>query len=95
MKFNKSFFGFFFLKKFDLNIESKSGVSRSAAVAIAYKMQHEKKTFDVCFVCVDIFLIRIFKKYKLFLKEAHQELKTARPDVDPNDGFIEQVCSYV
>jgi len=53
-------------------VHCMSGVSRSAAVAIAYKMQHEKKTFD----------------------EAHQELKTARPDVDPNDGFIEQLHTF-
>lgn len=50
-------------------VHCMSGVSRSAAVSIAYKMKVEGMTYDA----------------------AYTELKTARPDVDPNAGFIAQV----
>ena len=54
-------------------VHCMSGVSRSAAVSIAYKMKIEGKSYD----------------------DAYTELKTARPDVDPNAGFIAQVRLYV
>jgi len=53
-------------------IHCMSGVSRSAAVAMAFKMRRER----------------------LSVADALAALKAARPDVDPNAGFIEQLHQF-
>jgi predicted protein tyrosine phosphatase len=53
-------------------IHCMSGVSRSAAVAMAFKMRREQ----------------------LSVADALAALKAARPDVDPNAGFIEQLHQF-
>ena len=47
----------------------------------------------VCFVCAQV-IAYTMKEYKMSLQDALTHVKSKRPIVNPNDGFMNQLLAY-